>query len=74
MTDELTTNKISNLIEHWIEHNNSHIDSYTSWSEKIKQAGHAEVAADIIFAAQKINESSTYLQKALEKIHTVNSE
>ena len=70
MTKELTLNKITNLIEHWIEHNNSHIESFNSWAEEIEQADFAQSAKSIKLAAQKMNESNEYLKSALEELYT----
>ena len=70
MTDELTPKKISNLIEHWIEHNNSHIKSFSTWADTIEHADFNKTAMNILTAAKKIDESNEYLKKALKEIHT----
>ena len=69
MTNELTLNKITNLIEHWIEHNNSHIESFNSWAGKIEQADFAQSAKNITLAAQKMNESNEHLKRALKELY-----
>jgi hypothetical protein len=69
MTNELTLNKITNLIEHWIEHNNSHIESFNSWAGKIEQANFAQSAKNITLAAQKMNESNEHLKRALKELY-----
>ena len=69
MTDELTPDKISDLIEHWIEHNNSHIKSFNTWADTIEHADFNKTAMNIISAAKKIDESNEYLKKALKEIH-----
>ena len=68
MTEELTLIKITNLIEHWIEHNNSHIESFNSWADKITLADFVQSAKNITLAAQKMDESNEYLKKALEEL------
>jgi hypothetical protein len=68
MTDEFTPAKLSNLFEHWIEHNTSHVESFNTWAGKIKQAGYTEAAENIVFAAEKMNESIEHLKKAQQEI------
>lgn len=64
MTGELTPIKISKLIEHWIDHSSSHVESFNIREEQIRQAGFAEAADEIILAVEKMNESIGYLKKA----------
>jgi hypothetical protein len=54
------------LIEHWIEHNESHIQSFREWAQKAKIDGFLEASEDILEAASKIEEANTLLSKAKE--------
>ncbi|MBC7085832.1 MAG: hypothetical protein H5T43_05645 [Methanomethylovorans sp.] len=68
MTENIDTHKILHLMEHWIEHNESHIKSFNEWSIKIKQAGYEEVAEKILEAAEKMKECTQKLQQAKDII------
>ncbi|MGB9938682.1 hypothetical protein [Methanosarcina sp.] len=54
------------MIEHWIEHNESHIQSFREWAQKAKKDGFLEASEDIFEAANKIEESNEHLNKAKE--------
>lgn len=66
ITEELNHDNLSHLIEHWIEHNESHIQSFREWAQKAKKDGFLEASEDILEAATKIEEASEYLNKAKE--------
>ena len=68
MTEELTPHKLSHLFEHWIEHNNSHMESFNTWAEKIQQAGYDKAAENIVLAAEKMQESTKHLEKAQQNL------
>ncbi len=52
------------MIEHWIEHNESHIQSFKEWAQKAKKDGFLEAAEDILEAANKVEEANELLNKA----------
>ncbi|WP_410507304.1 hypothetical protein RSJ42_10785 [Methanosarcina hadiensis] len=54
------------MIEHWIEHNESHIQSFNEWAQKAKKDGFLSASEDIFEAARKIEEANKYLHKARE--------
>jgi hypothetical protein len=54
------------LIVHWIEHNESHIQSFREWAQKAKIDGFLEASEDILEAASKIEEANALLSKAKE--------
>ncbi|MCO5383797.1 MAG: hypothetical protein NHB15_18390 [Methanosarcina barkeri] len=66
ITEELNHDNLSHLIEHWIEHNDSHIQSFREWAQKAKKDGFLEASEDILEAATKIEEANEYLNKAKE--------
>jgi hypothetical protein len=71
MTEDLSHENLSHLIEHWIEHNESHIETYNEWAQKAKKDGFLEASEDILEAARKIEEANEYLNKAKEGLfHT----
>ena len=50
--DEIEKSKI--LLNHWIEHNETHIKSYKEWAEKLKEMGYNEISQKIKEAADII--------------------
>jgi rubrerythrin len=68
MTDEIDTAKIKHLLGHWIEHNESHSQSFEEWAEKIKTSGYKELAEEILQANKKMKECSDLLRSASNKI------
>jgi len=52
--------KISTLLNHWIDHNNSHMETYLSWAQKAEDASLEEVAV-LLKETAKI--SSTITEK-----------
>jgi hypothetical protein len=39
------TEKLGRLIEHWIEHNEGHLDAYLDWAGKARAMGREDVAS-----------------------------
>ncbi len=64
MTEELSHENLSHLIEHWIEHNETHIANYKEWAQKAKVDGFLEAAENMLDAATKITEANECLRKA----------
>ena len=64
MTEELSHENLSHLIEHWIEHNETHIENYMEWAQKAKLDGFLEASENMLDAANKIKEANEYLSKA----------
>ena len=54
--------KIETLLGHWIDHNDSHKDTFFTWAERAKAEGLIE-AADKIEQAGKLSEQVTALLK-----------
>jgi hypothetical protein len=59
--------KLSIVIEHWIEHNESHEGEYKKWAQTAGELGLDSVKAEIEEAVAKISEANQHLAKA-EKI------
>jgi len=73
ITEELSHDNLSHLIEHWIEHNDSHIKSFKEWAEKAKKDGFLEASEDILEAASKVEEANKLLDKAREGLFHLHS-
>ncbi|WP_229390878.1 hypothetical protein [Methanosarcina sp. DH2] len=73
ITEELNHDNLSHLIEHWIEHNESHIQSFREWALKAKKDGFLEASEDISEAANKIEEANKRLNKAKEGLFHLHS-
>ena len=59
--------KLSVVIEHWIEHNESHKGEYKKWAQIAGELGLDSVRAEIEDAIEKISQANQHLAKA-EKI------
>ena len=60
--------KLSVVIEHWIEHNQSHMGEYKRWAQTAGELGLDSVKAEIEEAMEKISQSNEHLEKALKGI------
>jgi hypothetical protein len=60
--------RIMKLLEHWIEHNNEHDKRFRDVAEEASSAGLQDVAEYIRLAAEKGDEVTGYLKKALSSI------
>ena len=60
--------KLEKLISHWIDHNNSHKETFMTWAERAKQANLAAVAEAIEKAALAAEEVTKILQEGLQKL------
>ena len=54
------------MIEHWIEHNESHIQTFKEWAQKAKKDGFLDAAEDILKAADEMEDANKKLHKARE--------
>lgn len=61
-------NKLSILIHHWIEHNESHMTEYKKWAKNAGEQGLDSVRIEIEHAAEKLNQCNQSLQGALKGI------
>ena len=60
--------KLSGVIEHWIEHNESHIGEYKKWAQTAGELGLDLVKTEIEEAVGKLSQSNQHLEKALKVI------
>jgi hypothetical protein len=60
--------KLSVVIEHWIEHNESHMGEYKKWAQTAGELGLDKVKAEIEEAVGKLTQSNQHLEKALKSV------
>jgi hypothetical protein len=60
--------KLSVVIEHWIEHNESHVGEYRKWAERAGGLGLDLVKAEIEKAMEILTQSNDHLSKALKEL------
>jgi hypothetical protein len=60
--------KLSVVIEHWIEHNESHRDEYKKWAQTAGELGLDSVKAEIEEAMRKISQANQHLAEALKPL------
>lgn len=58
--------KLSVVIDHWIEHNESHQGEYKKWAQTAGELGLDSVKTEIEGAMGKISEANRHLTKALK--------
>lgn len=58
--------KLMKLFEHWIDHNNSHKDTFFTWAERAKEAGLEDVAKNIETAGKLSEDVTAQLEAALK--------
>ena len=58
--------KLSVVIEHWIEHNESDMGEYKKWAHTAGELGLDLVKAEIEEAVGKLSQSNQHLEKALK--------
>ncbi len=58
--------KLVVVIEHWIEHNESHGSEYKKWAQTAGELGLDSVKAEIEEAVEKISEANRHLAEALK--------
>ena len=62
--------KLPVLIQHWIEHNDSHRAEFDKWAQRAAEAGLADAASAIRSAVDDLANASANLKKALESLTT----
>ena len=60
--------KLSIVVEHWIEHNQSHMGEYRKWAQTADELGFEMVKAEIEEAIEKLSQCNRHLEKALKKL------
>jgi len=60
--------KLKHLIEHWIEHNESHVKTYSEWALKAESLGEAELSEVMKQIAEESRKLNSLFSKALKII------
>lgn len=60
----VTGRKLLALLEHWVEHSDSHVDSYREWAQKASEAGEEEIAREMHLAIQQTDTARDHLKRA----------
>lgn len=56
--------KLHAMLEHWIEHSDSHVESFQEWAQKAGVAGEHEVAREIHLAVDDSATVKNHLKRA----------
>lgn len=60
--------KLKHLIEHWIEHNEAHVNTYREWASKAEALGKKELSAILKQIAEENKKLEGLFKKALKSI------
>ena len=68
-SQELTLEqKFEKLLGHWIDHNDSHKDTFVTWAHRAKDGGIDEIALNLEKAGQLSREVTKQLKEAQKKL------
>jgi cobalt/nickel transport system ATP-binding protein len=56
--------KLQTMVEHWIEHNDSHIEGFREWAQKAGEAGEEEISREIHLAIDDSESVTSHLKRA----------
>ena len=62
------TEKLQLLLDHWLQHNESHVAEYLKWADVARQNGQEKAAEFIDQAVGLLNKADQSLEKALEML------
>ena len=60
--------KLEKLFGHWIDHNESHKDTFLTWAGRAKEAGLAEVTKNLEMVGQLSEDVTRQLKEALNNL------
>ena len=63
--------KLLAVINHWVEHNEGHLDDYRKWGQTAASLGLESVKTEIEAAVEKLSQSNQHLKKALKTMESV---
>jgi hypothetical protein len=55
---------LQTMLEHWIEHSDSHKESYQAWAAKASEVGEEEIAKEIYLAINASEAVKSHLKRA----------
>ena len=56
--------KLLMLLDHWVEHDDSHVENYREWAGKASAAGEEEIAREIHLAIDDSASVKSHLKRA----------
>lgn len=62
------TEKAKVRLEHWLEHNDEHLQQYEAFARELKAGGKTECAEKILEAAELTARGSESLRRAIEAL------
>lgn len=60
--------KLRHLLEHWIEHNDAHVRTYSEWGRKAEGLGEKELSSLLKQIAEETKRLERLFRKALEQL------
>lgn len=60
--------KLKHLLQHWIEHNEAHVKTYSEWVQKAESLGEKELSGILRQIAGESRKLADLFKKALESI------
>ena len=60
--------RLAQLLPHWVEHNDSHLQQLEDWAKQARAAGMGEVAALIEAAGRSIKQANAELAEAQARL------
>ncbi len=65
--------KLKHLIEHWIEHNEAHVNTYREWASKAEALEKKELSEILKQITDETNKLESLFKKALKTIYSKRS-
>ena len=56
--------KLLVMLDYWVEHDDSHVETYREWAEKASNAGEEEIAKEIHLAISDSDSVKNHLKRA----------
>ena len=60
--------KLRTLLNYWIGHNREHSSEFKEWADKARVWGEAEIAEEILQAAQGMDRAGELLSQSLKRL------
>ncbi|MDO8281226.1 MAG: hypothetical protein Q7U10_01160 [Thermodesulfovibrionia bacterium] len=60
--------KLKHLLEHWIEHNDAHINTYKEWASKAESLGEKDLSGILVKVVDESKKLNDLFNKAQEII------
>ena len=60
--------KLKIKLEHWLEHNKSHVTGYRKQADEAENMGMHEVKDELLSAAEDLDRAGRHLNTAMEKL------